>query len=239
MGFYGDLLRSPGERSAVGDPIFTADDIGPGLEVHRLLAWWPDAAWVDRKVGPPETSTLVRVLGAAQTAIPQLSGSRLFGGLAQRALVFDLKQFRRYQQGPHPRAEARTAVGKLITAESRVVTEQAVGSVIADQALASMPHHQARARVIFDSPLGIANLIFDRLAPTPRDRSGTWPSSDDLVGMNVADRSDVALEKYVRPRFGPREINDVANNCAPAYALTAYLTDELTGAAIAGGMHAG
>jgi hypothetical protein len=55
----------------------------------------------------------------------------------------------------------------------------------------------------------------------------------------VADRADVvALEKDLRPRFGPRVTNTVVHNGAHAHAVTAYLTDKLTGAAIAGGLHA-
>jgi hypothetical protein len=82
-------------------------------------------------------------------------------------------------------------------------------------------------------------LIFDRLDPAPRDRLGVWPGSDDLVWTNVADHGDVvALEKDLRPRFGPRVINAVVHNGAHAHAVTAYLTDKLTGAAIAGGLHA-
>lgn len=32
MAFYGNLFRPPGDRLTIGDPMFTADDIEPGLE---------------------------------------------------------------------------------------------------------------------------------------------------------------------------------------------------------------
>lgn len=37
MGSYGDLFRPAGERLAAGDPMFTADDVEPGLEEELLL----------------------------------------------------------------------------------------------------------------------------------------------------------------------------------------------------------
>jgi hypothetical protein len=239
MGFYGDLFRPAGDRLAVGDPMFTAADVEPGLEEDLLLAWWREAARVDPKVAPPEADTLVRVPGSVQAALRQLSRSRFFGGLALRALVFDLKQVRRYLQDQELREAARTTVRKLITAETRVVVAHSLGSVVVYETLAAMPGHQVRALVTLGSPLGISNLIFDRLDPTPHDGLGTWPGPDNLVWTNIADRSDiVALEKDLRPRFGPRVINAVVHNGAHAHAVTAYLTDKLTGAAIAGGLGA-
>jgi pimeloyl-ACP methyl ester carboxylesterase len=239
MSFYGDLFRPAGERLAVGDPMFTADDVEPGLEGDLLLAWWREAARVDPKVAPPDADTLVRAPGSAQAALRQLSRSRFFGGLALRAMVSDLKQVRRYLQDQQLREAARTIVGNLITTETQVVVAHSLGSVVAYETLAAMPGHSVRALVTLGSPLGIKELIFNRLAPTPRDGLAAWPGSEYLVWTNVADRGDVvALEKDLRPRFGPRVINAVVHNGAHAHAVSAYLTDKLTGAAIAGGLRA-
>lgn len=239
MGFYGHLFRPAGDLLAVGDPLFTADDIDAGFEQELLLEWWREAARVDPKVAPPEADTLVRVPGSVQAALRQLSRSRFFGGLALRALVFDLKQVRRYLQDPKLRDAARAAVGTLITAETQVVVAHSLGSVVAYEALAAMPSHQVNALVTVGSPLGIANLIFDRLDPAPCDGLGIWPGSDKLVWTNVSDRGDVvALEKDLRPRFGLRVINPVVDNGPHAHDATAYLTDKVTGAAIAGGLDA-
>ncbi|WP_230862987.1 hypothetical protein [Amycolatopsis camponoti] len=238
MAFYGHLFRPAGERLAVGDPFFTADDVETGLEEDLLLAWWTEAARVDPKVAPPGADTLVRVPGSVQAALRQLSRSRFFGGLALRAMVFDLKQVSRYLRDPHLREAAQATVGKLITEDTRVVVAHSLGSVVAYETLAAMPGHQVRALVTLGSPLGIANLIFDRLEPAPRDGLGAWPGSDDLTWTNIADHGDVvALEKDLRPRFGPRVDNAVVHNGAHAHAVTAYLTDKLTGTAIADGLH--
>jgi hypothetical protein len=239
MAFYGNLFRPAGQTLAVGDPVFTAADVKAGLEEELLLAWWREAARVDPKVAPPDGDTLVRVPGSVQAALRQLSRSAFFGGVALRALVFDLKQVRRYLQDAKLRQTARTVVSKAITTETRVVVAHSLGSMVAYEALAAMPDHGVRALVTVGSPLGIANLIFDRLDPAPKDGRGAWPGSDALVWTNVADRGDVvALEKDLRPRFGPRVINVVVHNGVHAHDATAYLTDELTGAAIAGGLRA-
>jgi pimeloyl-ACP methyl ester carboxylesterase len=219
--------------------MITAEDVEPGLEEDLLLAWWREAARLDPKVAPPEADTLVRAPGSVQAALRQLSRSRFFGGLALRALVLDLKQVRRYLQDQRLRDATRAAVRRLITAETRVVVAHSLGSVVAYEVLATTPDHEVQALVTLGSPLGIPNLIFDRLDPMPHDRLGAWPGSNNLVWTNVADHGDVvALEKDLRPRFGPRVINAVVHNGAHVHAVTAYLTDKLTGAAIAGGLGA-
>lgn len=239
MAFYGDLFRPAGQTLAVGDPVFTAADVEAGLEEELLLAWWREAARVDPKVAPPDGDTLVRVPGSVQAGLRQLSRSAFFGGVALRALVFDLKQVRRYVQDARLRQAARTVVSSAITADTRVVVAHSLGSVVAYEALAALPGHGVRALVTLGSPLGIANLIFDRLDPAPEDGRGAWPGTDGLVWTNVADRGDVvALEKDLRPRFGPRVINAVVHNGVHAHDAVAYLTDKLTGAAVAGGLRA-
>jgi hypothetical protein len=239
MAFYGDLFRPAGQTLAVGDPMFTAADVKAGLEEELLLAWWQEAARVDPKVAPPDGDTLVRVPGSVQAGLRQLTRSAFFGGVALRALVFDLKQVRCYLQDAQLRQAARTVVSTAITAHTRVVVAHSLGSVVAYEALAAMPDHGVRALVTLGSPLGVANLIFDRLDPAPADGRGAWPGPDELVWTNVADRGDVvALEKDLRPRFGPQVINAMVHNGVHAHDVTAYLTDKLTGAAIAGGLRA-
>jgi hypothetical protein len=93
--------------------------------------------------------------------------------------------------------------------------------------------------VTLGSPMGIRNLVFDRLNPAPVDGRGAWPGPDGLVWTNIADRGDVvALEKDLRGRFGERVRNAVVHNGPHAHDATSYLTDRLTGMAIAGGLRA-
>lgn len=234
MAFYGDLFRPPGETLAVGDPVFSAKDVEPGWEEEQLLAWWRAAAEADPAVAPPGADTLARVPGSVQAALRQLSRSKFFAGVALRAMVFDLKQVHRYLTDPGLRAAARDRLLALIEPDTRVVVAHSLGTVVAYEALCARPHG-VRALVTLGSPLGIPNLIFDRLEPTP----GAWPGGDDLAWTNIADRGDVvALEKDLRGPFGDRVRNAVVHNGSHAHDAAAYLTDRLTGAAIAGGLGA-
>ncbi len=111
---------------------------------------------------------------------------------------------------------------------------------MAYEALCAMSGHPVRALVTLGSPLGIRNLVFDRLDPAPLGGQGRWPGSEGLVWTNVADSGDVvALEKDLRGRFGDRVRIALVHNGAHAHDATSYLTDKLTGVAIAGGMYAG
>lgn len=239
MAFYGDLFRPPGELLAVGDPIYSVRDVEPGLEQALLLAWWREAAAVDDGVAPPDADTLALVSGWVQAGLRQLSRSRFFAGVALRALVFDLKQLGRYLQESKLRCDARARVTVLIGPETRVVVAHSLGSIVAYEALCAMPGHPVRALVTLGSPLGIRYLVFDRLDPVPVGGRGVWPGSDRLVWTNVADRGDVvALEKDLRRRFGNRVRNALVHNGAHAHDARSYLTDKLTGIAIAEGLNA-
>lgn len=238
MAFYGDLFRPLGEWLAVGDPPYTAADVEPGIEQELLFAWWHAAAEVDERVAPPEGDTLIRTHRSVQAALRQLSRARFFGDPALRALVFDLKQVRRYLTEPGTRSLVRARVEAMIGPDTQVVVAHSLGSVVAYEALCAAPEHRVRALVTLGSPLGIANLVFDRLDPAPSNKVGQWPGHATMTWTNIADSGDVvALEKDLRPRFGPQIRNAVVHNGAHAHDATAYLTDALTGTAIAGGLH--
>ncbi|MGN9846117.1 hypothetical protein ACTMTI_49190 [Nonomuraea sp. H19] len=239
MAFYGDLFRPPGETLAVGDPLFTAADVDTGLETDLLMAWWQAAAEVDPQVVPPDEETLARTPRSVQAALRALQTSRFFADLALRALVFDLKQVRRYLTDPQLRQAARDRVTALIGPDTRVVVAHSLGSVVAYEALCPLAAqeggHGVRALVTLGSPLGI-RMIFDRLDPAP-DPQGCWPGPEGLAWTNVVDHGDVvALVKDLRPLFGDRISGHVVHNGSRAHEATRYLTDALTGAAIRGGL---
>lgn len=184
-------------------------------------------------------------------ALPQ---SRYFTGLVLRALVSDLKQTTRYLLEPEIREAVRARVAAAITADTRVVVAHSLGSVVAYEVLCSLPGHAVRALVTLGSPLGTP-MIFDRLDPAPAptgpghlrqvlgkvasdpEPRGVWPGGGHLVWTNIADRGDVvALEKDLRPWFGEAVVNAVVHNGSHTHDATAYLTDKLTGTAIARGL---
>jgi|HubBroStandDraft_2_1064218.scaffolds.fasta_scaffold67135_2 hypothetical protein len=234
--FYGDLFRPAGRRLDVGDPWLTADDV-TDLERELLAAWWQGAAEADAGVIDPAGRTLAGVPGGAQAALRALSGSAFFAGVAERALIQDLRQVRLYLTD----AEVRRAVQERVTAAVddgvRVLVAHSLGSVVAYEALCAHPEWQVEALVTLGAPLGIRNLIFDRLQPppvtSPGGLAGRWPGRV-TAWTNVADAGDaVALVKDLRPRFGPQVACFTVSNGARAHAVSPYLTAKETGAAIA------
>lgn len=241
IAFYGHLYRQPGEWLSVGDPRFTSADVAPGFEYELLMAWWRAAAETDPRVSPPDADTLVSTPRAAQTALRALSGSRFFAEVGLRAMVFDLKQVHQYLTDDEFRAEARERVADAIGPDTRVVVAHSLGSVVAYEALCSRPGHSVRAFVTIGSPLGIRNLIFDRLRPSPLRLNGSplgiWPGGKLLSWTNLADGGDVvALVKDLRPAFGERVANGLVHNESHAHDAQAYLTERLCGEAIAAGL---
>ncbi|MCT9081540.1 hypothetical protein [Streptomyces fulvoviolaceus] len=233
MAFYGDLFRPPGNTLAVGDPMFTADDVDEGFEAELLLEWWEACARTDPAVPPPGADTLARSPRAVQTALRVLQNSRYFAELSLRALVFDLKQVRRYLTDGELRETARGRVEAAIGPDTRVVVAHSLGSVVAYEALcARASDHRVRALVTLGSPLGM-RMVFDRLRPEP----GAWPGGDGFRWTNVVDEGDVvAAVKDLSLLFGTEVTGKVVHNGSHAHDATSYLTAKETGRAVAEGL---
>lgn len=259
MAFYGDLFRPPGELLAVGESRYGAGDVAEGLEQDLLLAWWREAAAVDERVVSPDVDdTLARAPRSVQAGLRALPKGQFFTGLMLRSLVADLKQTTRYLTDPDLRRAARARVAAAIGADTRVVVAHSLGSVVAYETLCALTDHSVRAFVSLGSPLGVP-MILERLdpAPTPKPAGplrrvveprrssgvedsgprGVWPGGSGLMWTNIVDAGDVvALVKDLRPLFGQRVMSAVVHNGSHAHDATAYLTDALTGAAIARGL---
>jgi hypothetical protein len=203
MAFYGDLFRPSGEWLAAGDPAYTAADVESGWEQDMLYDWWQAAAANDDRVAPPDADTLARTPRSVQAALRQLARSRFFAGIALRSLIFDLKQTRLYLHDSTLRVAAQARVAEQIDIDTRVVVAHSLGTVVAYEAMCAHRAHRIQAFITLGSPLGILNLVFDRLVPAPARGQGRWPGNAELKWTNLADVGDVvALEKDLRPRFG-------------------------------------
>lgn len=241
--FYGDVFRPAGRRLAAGDPWLTPADTEE-FDRDLLTAWWLGAAECDPRVVHPDSRTLARAPGGVQAALRALSGSVFFAGLADRALLFDLQQVRRYMTEPLVRQAVLGRVVAGVGEDTQVVVGHSLGSVVAYEALCAHPEWPVRALVTLGSPLGIRNLIFDRLVPAPAAGApggvaGAWPGG---VGswVNVADAGDVvALVKDLRPLFGSRVDCYLVRNGSHAHDVRPYLTAAETGAAVAAGLARG
>jgi hypothetical protein len=91
-----------------------------------------------------------------------------------------------------------------------------------------------RTLITLGSPLGIRNLIFDRLEPA--NGLGCWPGTISHW-ENVADMGDVvAIEKRLAPHFGDRVQDHIVHNGSHAHDAKPYLRARVTGEAIAIGL---
>lgn len=238
--FYGDLFRPPGRWLGPGDEWLTAED-ATADDAELLRAWWQEAASTDPAVLGPDARTLLRTPSPVQAALNALSGSAFFAGVTDRMLLGDAAQVRRYLAEPGTRAAARERVAAQVTDATEVLVAHSLGSVVAYEALCEHPEWGVRALVTLGSPLGIANLIFERLQPEPQpkgtgDPRGSWPGSI-ADWTNIADRGDVvALVKELAPLFGARVRDLPVHNGSKAHAVEPYLTAQETGTAILAGL---
>ena len=241
--FYGDLFRPAGRHLAGSDPPIRPGDLDE-FEEDLLAAWWGEAARTDVAVVAPDARTLaVRTPGGVQRALRALSGSRFFAAFGERALLGDLRQVRDYFHKREVRQEARERVASAVGEDTQVLVGHSLGSVVAYEALCANPEWPVRMLVTLGSPLGMSNLIFDRLEPAPVPAApagsgprGRWPGPG-RSWVNIADQGDVvALVKDLRAAFGPRVDCWVVDNGAHAHDVRPYLTALETGRAIAAGL---
>jgi hypothetical protein len=93
----------------------------------------------------------------------------------------------------------RTAIQRRPDSRAKVVIGHSLGSVVAYEALCQQPAGVV-SFITLGSPLGIRNVIFEKLTPRPSEGAlGHWPGNV-RYWTNIADSSDVvALEKRLSP----------------------------------------
>jgi len=238
---YGEFFR-PAAEFLAPEPYYEDSDVEAGYETDLLMALWGRAAGCDQAVVPPEEETLGRTPSAACHALAAMSRSRFLAGVAERLFIGDLKQVRAYFCDEGLRAAIQERVAAAMAADTRVVVAHSLGSVVAYELLFTHPHPQLGALVTLGSPLGMRNLIFDRLRPAPAATGdgrvmGAWPPV--RMWANVADSGDVvAAVEDLRPLFGDGIRQLRVHNGPQAHDMSSYLTDPLTGQLIAAGLDA-
>ncbi len=238
---YGDFFRPPAEVLAPV-PNFEARDVEEGYESQLLLALWQRAASVDPRVVPPDEEVLARAPVWASRALAALSRSRFLAGVSDRLLIGNLKQVHRYFTDAALRSEIRQAVASSMANDTCVVVAHSLGSVVAYEVLCAAPEPAVPSFVTLGSPLGLPNLVFDRLQPEPRPRGdgvrGHWPEPV-RTWTNIADAGDVvAAVEDLRPLFGDAIRQIRVHNSSHAHDMRPYLTERMTGAAIVAGLNA-
>jgi hypothetical protein len=235
VAFYGDIFRRPSQRDL--DFIeLDASDVTDPLDHALLMAWWQEAACGELNVPGPQDAVRLRTPYPIQQALDALSHSKFFAGISEQLLILSTRQVRRYLSEPSVRADAQARVASHVTPDTKVIVAHSLGSVVAYEALCAHPEWSEIALVTLGSPLGIRNLIFDRLRPAPTAGKGYWPPPV-RQWTNIADRGDVvALVKDLSPSFGPRVSNVLVHNGAKAHDVRPYLTALETGQAVAAGI---
>jgi hypothetical protein len=238
--FYGSLFRQKGSVRAAGEEHFQARDVTKD-EAQLLEALLAEAARAEPERIPPAGATLrASTPNAIQAGLRLLAQSRFFVGIAEKAMIGDLKQVRRYIREPDIRDAAQAAVDAVVTADTRVIVGHSLGSVVAYEALhryADTPRWANVAHFItLGSPLGIPTLIFDELSPEPAHGKGFSPKRVSQWS-NISDDGDiVALIKKLGPLFDGPLTDYRIHNGATAHDVNPYLTTAETGAAIRGAL---
>lgn len=233
VAFYGDWFRAPGRK---GEELLTPAAIDP-LERELLMVWWHAAAeYEPRQVpAPGAAGTKAPTPVTVQRALDALSRSRFFARVGDKFLIGVLRQVRRYLTEPGTREFVQARLAACIGADTRVLIGHSLGSVVAYEALCAHPEWPVASLVTLGSPLGIRNIVFNRLTPAPVGGRGHWPGAGRRW-TNICDRHDVvALVKELAPLFG--DVCDLpVDNGWRAHALAAHLTAVETGSAVATGL---
>lgn len=167
----------------------------------------------------------------AQWGIRMLSRSKFFVNISQHMMMGDLKQVVRYMNDEAIREAVIEKVMNKFTDDVKIVIGHSLGAVVAYECLFRKPEHPV-CFITMGSPLGINNLIFDKLRPAPQKGKGTWPPVKNWT--NIADKADlVALNKKLDGLFGPGITDIIVDNGAHAHDGTHYLSSSAIAKTIA------
>jgi hypothetical protein len=235
VAFFGDLFRPPGTL-AVTEPPFSAADIQPGPERDLLTALYKAAVARDPSLGVPEEAMPVG-RAAAQLMLERLARSPTFVRIAQRAFIGNLKQVTAFLANSTVKQNVLARVREEMRDDTRVVIGHSLGSVVAYEFLCHDCPASVKLLVTLGSPLGIPNVIFDKLSPPPAGGIGAWPGKV-ATWVNVADPDDlVALRKDLAPLFpgttsGQAVSDRLVDNGDEPHAIDRYLNARQTGSAL-------
>ncbi len=229
--YYVDLLRRNFGRAAGAVPGVDPEQIDEA-DSEILEVWSQEAAHLEIPMAAHKRRIRVGTPYGVQRCLKMLSRSKLFVGMAERALIASLKEVTAYFKDDEFRRQLRARVEAVVTPDTRVIVAHSLGSVVAYECLCAHPEWSVHTFITLGSPLGIRNLVFDRLRPAPIRGVGVWPGSI-THWVNIADRGDViALVKNLRSRFGANVEDRIVNNGATVHAVTAYLAATEAGRAV-------
>ncbi|MBP6669282.1 MAG: hypothetical protein KA180_07530 [Gemmatimonadales bacterium] len=228
MAFYGALFRPEGGKGADGIPEYAPGDLEDTLE-RALLADLYAAHAPDMTDGAATKGLGARTLAGMLQVVAALP---FFGGVAQKVVIWHLKQVARYVREPAIRRAARQAVLDTIRPDTRILVGHSLGSIVAWETLCAHPGLPVRTLLTLGSPLGVPALL-PRLDPPVRQPPGAWPGGVTRW-VNIADARDVvALEKRLGRVFGDRVEDIPVQNGATMHDVKPYLTSRQAGEVLA------
>ena len=236
VAFFGNLFRPLGTMGNQDFP-YSPSDMRPGLELDLLAELYRAASADDASSERGAAGSMSGGRVTAQVMVERLLRTRTFAGIARHALVGTLKQVVRFLSDQPTKERVIERVRDAVHDDTRVLIGHSMGSIVAYEYLCRYQPSGIRLLVTLGSPLGIRNLIFDRLTPAPVAGVGVWPGKVQ-TWVNVADPNDVvALRKqlsslWAGPFSGHEIIDRRVNNGDEPHAAARYLNSRQTGAAL-------
>jgi hypothetical protein len=245
--FYGYLFRKP-STSVIIESDQLEDDIEfqeYEREFLELLLEGAENSGADKisrsfLEGVQLEGNSSRIPGNIQDLLRKLSKFRFFANFVSdnlERLRCDIRQVGLYLNDKL-RKDIREIVIANIQEDTKVVIGHSLGSVVAYEALCQQPGNVV-SFISIGSPLGIQNLIFDKLQPSPTKGHGVWPGKVKYW-TNLAEKGDVvALEKQLSQYFSDevRKVKDIGvDNDSDAHDARRYLTTIEVGEAVRQGL---
>lgn len=238
IAFFGELFRgdphqhTPDKGNADqghGDLPYQLSDIDQGFEADLLRAWAAAALIQDGDKGVVKAGWAPHSVQSVAKALLHIP---YFAQITDRLLVGALKQLRMYFTQAPLRAQVKARLAALIQPDTRLVIAHSLGSIVAYEVLCQEGLPATPAFVTIGSPLGLRNLVFERLQPPPSNGTGCWPRHA-ASWTNIADGHDiVASEKNLAPLFGDRVEDVLVDNGSLAHDIGPYFTAAATGRAV-------
>ncbi|MEO3867736.1 hypothetical protein ABGB18_02775 [Nonomuraea sp. B12E4] len=139
----------------------------------------------------------------------------LLGKLDDRSAAFArlfVPEVAAYLTDQGRREQCRRVVADAIREHRpKVVIAHSLGSVVAYEALWAEPDLEADLLITLGSPLGMRNVVFERLLPAPVNGRGERPKG---VGrwVNIADKDDIAaIPPALRDSFTGIDVEELVN----------------------------
>jgi len=245
MAFYGDLFLKPGRQGGESSEI-----LDNPLTAALAEEWLRNVK--DRARDATEKDNAERALasispqagrqGAGASialAIRALTKVRWFADPLFGAATFvhkALGQVTSYLENREVRPVAQERVLAVIGPETRVLIGHSLGSVVAWEALHRRPVHELRLLITIGSPLGLRNVVYDKLWPQPP----TFPPKVKKW-INIADTDDfIASEPDLGSLFPSTSIPPAlftgtwaVDNGASPHNAQFYLGKEMIGRSVA------